>query len=107
MMTTTEDTTATQQPIGVKEAVLAAQKYIRQAYPEGLIGLRLEEVEMSDDERYWYITLGFSRIDEPVPLDAISSIDAMIAGRQTVREYKVFKIDAKTGKVLSMKIRTV
>jgi hypothetical protein len=54
--------------------------------------LRLEEVELSDDGSQWFITLGYS-----------TSVDGL--GIRSVRDYKIFTIDAITGEVKSMKIR--
>jgi hypothetical protein len=53
--------------------------------------VRLEEVELSEEEEgeFWYITLSW--VDDPV----------------SGRAYKVFKIKADTGDVVSMKIRAV
>lgn len=80
--------------IGVKEAVAAARRFAADVYGEKL-GLTLEEVEPSSDERYWLITLGFVDTSNPF---------AGIAGRPD-RNYKVFKINAESGAVISMKIR--
>ncbi len=84
--------------IDVKTAVESANRYFRSL--AGMIGsinelsnIRLEEVELSDDKRYWLITLGFDRSDR-----SILSSD---------REYKLFKINSETGEVEAMKIREV
>ncbi len=88
--------------IGVQDAVVAATEYfieIQNAMsrnPE--IGqtffpdLRLEEVELSDDCSQWFITLGYSTSEDGL-------------GIRSVRDYKIFTIDAVTGEVKSMKIR--
>jgi len=91
--------------IDVRGAVMAAKKYFEDI--QDLIGktiddILLEEVEISDDRRFWYVTLGFSRltgktenlISEPISFSS-----------QYEREYKIFTIDADTGEVQSMKIR--
>ena len=83
--------------IDVKQAVGAAVQYAKD-----LLGAEqnptLEEVELSPDDRYWLITLGF----EPrfSPLVALS-------GTRPLREYKLFRVDAESGQVVSMKIRSV
>jgi len=65
--------------------------------------LRLEEAELSEEKKHWFITLGFIR-----PVDKTSSpLADLIATRNYEREYKVFKIDATTGEVQSIKIREV
>lgn len=92
--------------IGVKEAVAAAQQYVRELYSKtDLKHLRLEEVELSEDERYWYITLGWaeSGVRLPTSLSAVLSSEVHVLPRV----YKTFEIDAQTGAVKSMKIREV
>ncbi|MBM4325761.1 MAG: hypothetical protein FJ118_01245 [Deltaproteobacteria bacterium] len=49
---------------------------------------RLEEVDLSEDEKYWLITLGWDEDDLGIR-----------------RVYKVFKVDSETGKVVSMRMR--
>jgi len=91
--------------IDVKEAVKIATDYLRQLYePTELQDILLEEVALSDDEKYWYVTLGFSR---PVPsTDPMRVLTESILNQKKYRrEYKVFQIDSATGQVRSMKIR--
>ena len=83
--------------IDVKTAAKKAKEYAQEMYggelpglPMGLPGVLLEEVERSDDGKFWYVTLGW---------------DADRLG--TKRTYKVFKIKADDGEVVSMKIRTL
>lgn len=69
--------------------------------------LTLEEVEASDDDRFWTITLGFSEPepDSTVPLTVgmAASLGALLKKR--LRRYKSFRIDAETGALRSMKDR--
>ncbi|MDB9493258.1 hypothetical protein PN441_19630 [Spirulina major CS-329] len=78
--------------------------------------LRLEEIERSEDDHHWLITLGYAV--ETVTADQGSNHDllAMISSNQAQgtmvkpiyeRVYKVFKVNIETGDVESMKIRTV
>jgi len=57
----------------------------------------LEEIEMSKDGRFWLVTLGYN---EP------RAKDPRLPGflQVPMRKLKVFKVDAATGRVLSMKI---
>ena len=75
------------QRIAPRDAAAAAGKYFGE-----LTGtqqaLSVEEIELSEDGRYWFVTLGFS-------------LSYLIGPKS----YKVFKVDAYTGEVLSMKIR--
>jgi hypothetical protein len=86
----------------VKEAVDAAEKWVRNLYPaSALKQLRLEEVELSSDERIWRVTLGWA---EPgVPENGL----AAALGRNVPRVYKRVEVDAETGTVRAMRIREV
>lgn len=89
----------------VKEAVQAAETWVRDLYPKkDLQHLRLEEVELSDDDRFWYITLGWA---EPAVKE--SPLAAAFRNEMHVlpRVYKKLEVNAETGAVKSMKIRKV
>ena len=91
--------------IDVKEAVRVATDYLMQLYePAQLHDILLEEVALSDDEKYWYVTLGFSR---PMPSTELmrALTENIVKQVKYQREYKVFQIDSATGQVRSMKIR--
>ena len=95
--------------IDVKTAVKLARDYFAQVYTDTIRqfqDIRLEEVELSDDEKNWLVTIGFSR---PLPLDpSLKNASKFLLGEhQYQRDYKVFRIDSKNGKVRAMKIRTV
>lgn len=80
----------------VQDAVRSAENFMsnmKNSIGE-VLDLRLEEVELSEDESKWLITLGFVR-----PADNV--IDS------PSREYRRFEIDAATADVKSMKMRTV
>ncbi len=92
--------------IDVKEAVEFAYDFVQQLPKVGDVNpITLEEVELTDDERYWLITLGLYRSALPTigPTDTFAS---KVLAKQE-REYKVVKIHADSGKVQSMKIRNV
>ncbi|HXL80301.1 MAG TPA: hypothetical protein VN951_05430 [Pyrinomonadaceae bacterium] len=83
--------------LDVKEAAQRASEYFAGLYEnQELTNVQLEEVEQENHGKYWLITLSY-----PVPSQP------QVAGLNLnfKREYKVFKIDAKTGEVKSMKIR--
>jgi hypothetical protein len=82
--------------INVKSAVRAAIEYLQQ-FQEFIPAnaIRLEETEY-DDTGYWLITLS---TEDPNPL-----LPNFAAGR---RNYKIFRIDAESGEVKSMKVRTL
>jgi hypothetical protein len=82
--------------IDVRTAVLKAVEYVRQFQdylPRSEI--RLEETEFVDP-RYWEITLSF-----------VESGGLPSFGITTQRIYKIFRIDAETADVISMKVRTL
>ncbi|WP_027882179.1 hypothetical protein [Meiothermus rufus] len=86
--------------IDAKEAVKIATEYIQTLFAERQIPeLRLEEVELSPDNQFWEVTLSFV-VREPTAYLSLGE-----AAR--TREYKVFRINAETGQVQSMKIRKV
>jgi hypothetical protein len=90
--------------IDVKQAIASAMAFVKKVYGK-VDGLRLEEVELSDYERYWLITIGF---DEPATKSPLKQIlSSHLPVDEMIRVYKIIKIDAKTGEALSMKIRTV
>lgn len=86
----------------VKGAVDLAVMYIKQLLPEETLrDLRLEEVERTDDDQYWLVTLGFS-----TPTTA-SSLVQSLGGSTFERQYKLLKVNAQTAEVTSMKIRKI
>ena len=101
--------------IDVKQATSVAMKTAADFFAEQkLYDLALEEVEMTDDNKFWLITLGFST-EENTPTDKadeIAGINQVLAlinpqSQKYHRKYKTFKIDADTGKFRAMKIREV
>jgi hypothetical protein len=82
--------------LSVPEAANKAVEYLRSLY-SAADNILLEEVDSSEDSKYWNITLSYQIFEKNV------------LGGWAVpqKKLKVFKIDAKTGNVLSMKIREV
>jgi hypothetical protein len=96
--------------IDVKAAFSSAYEYL-QVVQDMLGGkledLRLEEVELADDKTSWLITLGYD-----LPVKNRSQLEELLASptrpKPTFRrEYKLFRVNAETGKVEAMKIRDV
>lgn len=92
--------------IDVKTAVNAANNYLLsiQDIMGDLQDMRLEEVEPSEDKRYWLITLGF---DIPTKAQTESTLEMFNYSRKYERKYKLFKVNSETGEVEAMKIREV
>jgi hypothetical protein len=89
--------------IDVKSAVRIAIKYL-QEFHEFIPAqsIRLEETEY-DDSGYWLITLSTLSPEDPG-----SGVVGSLAGLlKHERIYKQFRIDAETGDVKSMKVRSL
>lgn len=84
--------------IGVKEAAEKAAEYFKDLYDNQFTNVLLEEAERKEERagHYWLITLGY---DRPSSLPQFA--------RKGPRAFKVFKVNARTGEVISMKIREV
>jgi len=85
--------------INVKEAAKISREYIQELYREDKIhDLSLEEVEISEDEKSWLVTIGFTKqMSQPLnPMEAMT-------GPKYARFYKELKIDAEKGQVRSMR----
>jgi hypothetical protein len=91
-------TLAEKPKISVADAASAAKGYFRTLFPE-VQKFSLEEVELSEDGRFWLITLGYE-----TPKNFTSAGDSWLPPQA---KFKVFKVDAQTGAVLSMKIRSL
>ncbi|MCB0211662.1 MAG: hypothetical protein KDJ52_20155, partial [Anaerolineae bacterium] len=85
--------------------------------PDELVDLTLEEVELSNDEKNWLVTFGFTRrLTEPITERNVRSTTSEAFGwlsdsqaeesqKYAIREYKIIPVDAATGNANSMKIR--
>lgn len=91
--------------ISVKDAAAAAAKALVDSF--GASSPRLEEVEFSDDQNAWLITLSFLREIEPDEL--VTSVfdipNAAKLAKRMRREYKTVRVDAIHGEVKSIRIR--
>lgn len=85
--------------VDLKEAVSAANKFIKDAFSEDISDLQLEEISRSDDEKFWLITMGFFRKRAPQ-----HTLEALV-GTRPERVYKSIKVDSETGQAVSMQIR--
>ena len=79
--------------IDVKQATQKAEKYLTTLVPD-VTDIMLEEVELTDDEKFWFITLSYK---DPLAGRSISNIFG--------KTLKVFKIRTDNGEVMAMKIR--
>ena len=83
--------------INVKDATEKAKEYLLAFFPDAE-QVQLEEVELSADKSQWLITLSYEGVSGSVA-------SSMLVGKSL--RYKIFKLDAKNGEVLSMKIRDI
>jgi hypothetical protein len=91
--------------IDVKQAVKNALEYVGSIFPAGeMIDPRLEEIELTQDEKSWLITVSFIR---KTPPQSVLQIPNQLAWNINTndREYKLITLSAESGKPLSMKIR--
>lgn len=87
----------TRRAIDARAAAQAAAAYFQVLYPN-VTAFGLEEVELSDDGSHWQITLSFEVSQKPGGLVAFPF-------QPPKTKFKVFKVDARTGEVVSMRIR--
>lgn len=91
--------------LNIKEVVKNGVAFLTNLY-EDAGTILVEEVEMDENQQYWFITLSYkltdkgSEVAEPATLQSLAFLYL-----SKDRNYKTLKIDAKTGAVLSMKIR--
>ena len=83
--------------INVKEATDKAKEYLTSFFPDAE-NLQLEEVEQSQDKAHWLVTVSYEGISNSIA-------SSLLVGKTVL--YKIFKIDAKNGEVVSMKIRDI
>ncbi len=77
-----------------KQAVTIAMEYAKAVYePTQMVDLLLEEIERSEDDKLWLVTLSFTPQGTPS------------GSRPPERIFKTLKILSETGEILSMKIR--
>ena len=91
----------------VKEAAHTARKYVADVFAEDEISyIALEEVEFNDASDVWAITLSFLR-----PTGTMNKLDmiapALSRGQNVRRSYKIVNIDDQSGRVISVKHRTL
>jgi hypothetical protein len=90
--------------VDVKQAVSRAMSYLKELYPiEQFKDVLLEEVDLSEDNEYWNVTIGFTRRQDTTSGGPMATLIGQSS--EFKREYKVFQIDSKTGDLRSMRGR--
>jgi len=90
--------------VDVKEAVGKAMDYLKDMYQiDQFKDVLLEEVDLSEDNKFWNVTIGFTRRQETTSGGPM----ATLIGQSTEfkREFKVFQIDSENGALRSMRTR--
>jgi hypothetical protein len=98
-MAATKSAPANATRIDARAAANAAAQYFQQLYPK-VSSFGFEEVELSEDEKYWLITLSFE-----VEANPTAGFALRLGPPKT--KFKVFKVNVRTGEVVSMKIREI
>jgi len=90
--------------IDVLRATHIALNYFRRIYKASFLRIRIEEIELTKDEKYWLLTIGYD-----IPGTSGVSFAETLTGMKPMplREYKEFKLDAITGEVMYMRIRKI
>lgn len=94
--------------IEIAEAVAAAKQFVREAYgANALEDLLLEEVQRSEDESDWLITVGFSLPEVATRRPSPFAFPYPLLSKDIplYRELKVVRVDGESGGVKSMTIR--
>ena len=84
--------------VDVKSAARIAVAYFDQLIQRRYSDLAIEEVEKTNDDRFWLVTVGYTVVStDRSPLAALQN--------QPAREYKIIKVDSQSGEAVSMKVR--
>jgi hypothetical protein len=81
--------------INVQDATKKAKDHLQEFFPEA-DEVQLEEVELTPDKAYWLVTLSYAGVSNSVA-------SSLLVGKSL--RYKIFKLDAESGEVISMKVR--
>lgn len=90
--------------VDVKEAVGKAMEYLKDMYQiDQFKDVLLEEVDLSEDNKFWNVTIGFTRLQESISGGPMATLIGQSA--EFKREFKVFQIDAESAVLRSMRSR--
>lgn len=88
-----KDSKNKEKKISAEQATTIAAKCYQNVSKDTTSRLQVAEVEITEDQKYWKITLSIASASDPL---------VFFSGRL---EYKIFQIDVLTGNVISMKVR--
>lgn len=84
------------------QAAEAASTHLKELFPSAE-NILLEELELSDDDAYWLVTLSYLDSQRREAAAIAPAMDMLGAGGK--REYKLVKINANTGEVRALRTR--
>jgi len=91
--------------IDIKQAVHAAEKFFKELYDkETLKNFLVEEVELSEDEKDWVVTVGFD-FGEAQPPSEPALFTSKSSTPRAGRVFKEVQIDKETGEPKSIKTK--
>ncbi|TWT41029.1 hypothetical protein RAS1_37200 [Phycisphaerae bacterium RAS1] len=95
--------------LSAKEAAAHAAAFLRELLATPKAELRLDEVELSDDDRVWRITLSYLGPADPGQSGFAEFLHKVqdMPGSSIERIYKLVEVDAHTGEVRAVRIRRV
>lgn len=95
----------------VKEAVQKAREYAKDFYDDERVkNLLLEEAVLNEANGQWLITFGYdsSRVIREKPaVEGLAMAFTASVKEETLRDYKIFIINAENGEFCGMKIRDI
>ena len=91
--------------ITAQQAVQAAFSYVGEMYSGQAQDILLEEIELRETEVVWAVTVSFVRVSPLAPVGSTGLITQSL-GARAPRLYKALEIDAETGAVRAMRIRS-
>jgi hypothetical protein len=93
--------------VDAKQAIELARQHLKEFFPEAEME-RLEELEQTESDSSWRITLSYLVPNPQQGLLASSPRMAAVLAPETMRrEYKVFEIHPQDGSLVAMRMRKV
>ena len=95
--------------VTVKEAANTALDFAREFLGDNRVNsLLLEEIELSDTQKEWLVTVSVPRSPAPAPSNSLALMSPSISDlTRNWRDFKIIRVDADNGNPTSIKIRPV
>ncbi len=91
--------------IEMKQAVQTAMELCRNLYgQEKAADYLVEEVELTEDEKFWLVTIGFN-IGQGETSQPSTSASGGSSTKKPEHIFKTMKVDANSGRALALKIK--